>query len=74
MNLSTEWIALLKAAGPIVLQVRCLNVLPKVIGAMLLSLLETYGDQLQQGALIVADGRRQRVRILPLQPQNQGDS
>jgi predicted nuclease of predicted toxin-antitoxin system len=67
-------LALSGADGPSVLQVRCLNVLPEVIGAMVLSLLETYGDQLQQGALIVADGRRQRVRILPLQPQNPGDS
>jgi predicted nuclease of predicted toxin-antitoxin system len=67
-------LALTGADGPSVLQVRCLNVLPEVIGALVLNLLDTYGNQLQQGALIVADERRQRVRILPLQPQNPGNS
>lgn len=67
-------LALTGADGPSVLQVRCLNVLPEVIGALVLNPLDTYGNQLQQGALIVADERRQRVRILPLQPQNPGNS
>ena len=67
-------LALTGADGPSVLQVRCLNVLPEVIGSLVLSLLETYGDLLQQGALIVVDERRQRVRILPLKPQKSGKS
>ena len=118
MNLSTEWIPLLKAAGheavhwsevgdprapdtelmtwassrgyavfthdldfgtmldlsgadgPSVLQVRCMNVLPEAIGSLVHNLLGSYSDELEQGALIVADERRQRVRILPLEPRD----
>lgn len=59
-------LALTGADGPSVLQVRCLNVLPEVIGSLVLSLLSTYASELEQGALVVADERRERVRILPL--------
>jgi predicted nuclease of predicted toxin-antitoxin system len=45
-------LALSGADGPSVLQV--------------LSLLWTYGDELERGVRVVADERRQRVRILPL--------
>jgi hypothetical protein len=31
-----------------------------------LALLRTYGSELEKGALVVADERRERVRILPL--------
>jgi predicted nuclease of predicted toxin-antitoxin system len=63
-------LALSGANGPSVLQVRCLNVLPEVIGSLVLNLLGSYSDELERGALIVADERRQRVRILPLEPRN----
>jgi predicted nuclease of predicted toxin-antitoxin system len=59
-------LALSGADGPSVLQVRGLNVLPQAIGPLVLSLLRTYGDELERGILVVADERRQRVRILPL--------
>jgi len=59
-------LALSRADGPSVLQVRCLNVLPEAIGTLVLLLLKTYGDEIEQGALVVADERRERVRILPL--------
>jgi predicted nuclease of predicted toxin-antitoxin system len=59
-------LALSGADGPSVLQVRGLNVLPQAIGPLVLSLLRTYGDELERGVLVVADERRQRVRILPL--------
>ena len=63
-------LALSGANGPSVLQVRCLNVLPEAIGSLVLNLLGSYSDELERGALIVADERRQRVRILPLEPRN----
>ena len=63
-------LALSQAEGPSVLQVRCLNVLPEAISALVLQLLDSYSEALDQGALIVADEQRQRVRILPLQPRN----
>ena len=59
-------LALSGADGPSVLQVSGLNVLPQAIGPLVLSLLRTYGDELERGVLVVADERRQRVRILPL--------
>jgi hypothetical protein len=59
-------LALSGTDGPSVLQVRCLNVLPEAIGTLVLSLLKTYGAEIEQGALVVADERRLRVRILPL--------
>jgi len=62
-------LALSGAGGPSVLQVRCLNVLPEAIGALVLSVLMAYAKEIEQGALVVADERRQRVRILPLRPQ-----
>jgi predicted nuclease of predicted toxin-antitoxin system len=62
-------LALSGAEGPSVLQVRCLNVLPEAIGALVLSVLTAYAKEIEEGALVVADERRQRVRILPLTPQ-----
>lgn len=59
-------LALSGADGPSVLQVRCMNVLPEVIGELVIRLLDHYREELLQGALVVADERRQRVRILPL--------
>jgi predicted nuclease of predicted toxin-antitoxin system len=43
-------LALSGADGPSVLQVRCLNVLPEAIGTLVLSLLKTYGAEIEQGA------------------------
>jgi predicted nuclease of predicted toxin-antitoxin system len=62
-------LALSGADGPSVIQVRCLNVLPGAIGPLVLSLLKVYGAEIKQGALVVADERRERVRILPLNRQ-----
>jgi predicted nuclease of predicted toxin-antitoxin system len=59
-------LALSGASGPSVLQVRCLNVLPEAIGPLVVALLRTYANEIEQGALVVADERRERVRILPL--------
>lgn len=60
-------LALSGNTGPSVIQVRCLNVLPERIGPLVLDLLNRYGPSIRSGALIVADERRQRVRMLPLQ-------
>lgn len=60
-------LALTGAIGPSVIQIRSLKILPNHLGAMVLHLLERHREAIQGGALIVADERRQRVRILPLQ-------
>lgn len=59
-------LALSGSNGPSVFQVRCLKVLPEAIGPLVLSLLSSYSAELEQGALVVADERRARVRIFPL--------
>ena len=56
-------LALSGADGPSVLQVRCLNVLPEAIGTLVLSLLKSYGAEIEQGALVVADGTATQVRL-----------
>ena len=61
-------LALTGARRPSIMQVRGLNVLPEAIGSLVLGLLSTYDSEIEQGALLVADERRQRVRILPLVP------
>jgi hypothetical protein len=35
-------------------------VLPEAIGPLVLALLRTYGSELEKGALVVADERRER--------------
>ncbi len=59
-------LALSGAVGPNVQQVRCLNVLPDVIGPLVPSLLRTYSKEIEQAALMVVDQCRERVRIVPL--------
>lgn len=54
--------------GPSVMQVRCLNVLPDVIGHLVLFVLKTDAAEIEQGALVVADERRERVKIPALTP------
>ena len=66
-------LALSGADGPSVLPVRSLSVLLEAIGTLVLSLLKTYGAEIEQGALVVADQRRERVRILPLKRTNGAD-
>lgn len=38
-------------------------------GILLLSVLRSYANEIKQGALVVADERRARLRILPLNRQ-----
>ena len=59
-------LALTKAAGPSVFQVRGQNVMPDHLIALVASVLDRHGDDLLAGALIVIDETRARVRLLPL--------
>lgn len=59
-------LALGGTSGPRGLQERCLNVLPEAIGPLVLSLLSTYGSELEKVGLELADARRERERILSL--------
>jgi len=55
-----------RAVGPSVLQVRGHNVLPEDIGPTVAAAIRQYESELDQGALVVVDLARSRVRVLPL--------
>lgn len=54
--------------GPSVIQIRTQNILPEGIGTLVITVLEQYQRELEQGAIITIDPQRARMRILPLAP------
>ena len=54
------------AKAPSVIQLRVENILPSSVGNELLETLKIATEELNNGALIIIDPRRQRMRILPL--------
>ena len=60
-------LALTQAAGPSVIQVRAQDILPANLAVTMISVLRDHNSALGQGALIVVDEARARVRILPLE-------
>ena len=59
-------LALSNADGPSVIQVRAQDVLPDSLGRFVLATLQQFSSQLEEGALLVLEEKRARVRILPL--------
>lgn len=59
-------LALTHAGGPSVIQVRSQRVLPEHIGPAVVAALTKYEQELKDGALVVVEPSRSRVRILPL--------
>jgi predicted nuclease of predicted toxin-antitoxin system len=59
-------LALTHASGPSVIQVRSQDILPSNLGGTLVSVVKANEAALDEGALIVIDEARARVRILPL--------
>ena len=55
-----------KAGGPSVFQLRSQDVLPEAIGEVVVDLLTRFKDELEKGAIVVADSRRSRIRFLPI--------
>lgn len=60
-------LALTQAESPSVMQVRAQNILPSHLANTVVAVLRSNQESLEQGALIVVDEGRARVRILPLQ-------
>ena len=60
-------LALTQAESPSVIQVRTQDILPSHLAKIVVSVLRENEALLEQGALIVVDEGRARVRILPLQ-------
>ena len=59
-------LAVTKAEGPSVIQVREHDVLPEGIGDIVLQALKQFEDHLQAGALITINSKSLRARILPI--------
>ncbi len=59
-------LALTQAEGPSVIQVRTQDVTPAAIGKLVVNALRQFQPELENGALVVLDELRARVRILPL--------
>ena len=59
-------LALTHRKGPSVLQLRGAAVLPEDIGHPVKAAIRQYEHALKSGALIVLDGQRLRVRLLPI--------
>lgn len=59
-------LALTHADGPSVLQVRGQDVLPEHMGRLVVAALRQHGEAIAAGAIVVVDGRKTRVRVLPL--------
>lgn len=59
-------LALTRASGPSVFQVRTEDVLPSGIGALVVRALRQHGAALRAGAIVVLDAKAARARILPI--------
>jgi predicted nuclease of predicted toxin-antitoxin system len=59
-------LAMTRALGPSVLQLRAQNVLPEAVGGIVLRVLTEHAASLDAGALITVDDHLARVRILPI--------
>ncbi|MCX7428331.1 MAG: DUF5615 family PIN-like protein [Planctomycetia bacterium] len=59
-------LALAHAGKPSVIQVRARRILPEHMGITVLAALKQYERELSEGALVVIEPAKSRVRILPL--------
>ena len=59
-------LALTRALGPSVLQVRAQNVLPEAIGELVVRVLTEHAPAFDAGALVTVDEHLARIRILPI--------
>lgn len=59
-------LAITAAEAPSVFQIRTYDVTPAALGVRAIELLRRFELQLAEGALVVADELKERVRLLPL--------
>lgn len=59
-------LALTRAIGPSVIQIRSHDVLPEHLEQMVVTTIRAYESQLLQGAIVTLDESRGKVRILPI--------
>ena len=54
------------AQSPSVIQLRAANILPDAMGELILQTLKDIESELEQGALVIIDPKKKRLRMLPL--------
>lgn len=54
------------ASKPSVIQLRMADIVPEVAGSFVIESLNKVSNELQEGALVIIDPKRHRVRLLPL--------
>lgn len=59
-------LAMTRATGPSVLQVRLQDLLPAAVGPLVVHIIRTYEANLREGAIVTLAENATRVRILPL--------
>jgi predicted nuclease of predicted toxin-antitoxin system len=59
-------LALTRSENPSIIQLRSQNIFPQDISKIIIKHLQKYQELLEEGALIVIDENKARVRILPL--------
>ncbi|MCB9740797.1 MAG: DUF5615 family PIN-like protein [Deltaproteobacteria bacterium] len=59
-------LALTRAVGPSVVQVRGLDASPESVLPLLVGALRQFSDELRQGALVTIQPERMRARVLPI--------
>ena len=63
-------LALTRASGPSVIQVRTQDVLPNHLQEIVVGTIRRYESQLRDGALVTVDESRGKVRLLPIGAQD----
>ena len=64
-------LAATEAAGPSVIQLRTLDVMPDAVGADVLRVLAQHGSDLEAGAIVSVNRMTSRLRVLPLRRRSQ---
>ena len=58
------------ASSPSVIQLRCEDVRPQSVGEILIRALERVQEEINRGALIIVNVKKNRIRLLPLRGRN----
>ncbi len=66
-------LAATKADCPSVIQIRTQDVVPASLGSLVISALNQFQRDLEEGALITVDQKKLRARILPLKSEDTSD-
>ncbi len=63
-------LAMTRALGPSIIQVRTQDLLPDAMGERVLTVLREHAAALESGAVVSIDEAAARLRILPIRPQD----